>query len=107
MPLLWDYVRRQNASYTKEVQFFSITTDAWTDTALRKYICVTYHWVDQDFTIRAMVGDMICVPKSHTWDVVCKEVASRIHNHMPETGVCMTSSHPTQPAPNCSTCAYP
>jgi hypothetical protein len=87
LPLLYGYFLERRKELCNRVRFFSITTDAWTDGTLRKFVVITYHWVDEDFNMHAMVGDLIYVPKQHTWFNVCQELSSRIQNAVPHDAV--------------------
>jgi hypothetical protein len=81
IPLLNQFVVRETQQYMmKNVQFFSITTDGWTDSMLRKFVAVTYHFIDDNLRVRSFCGDVIPLSKRHTWDVVTAAVASRIQN---------------------------
>lgn len=73
----------------KEATSFAITTDAWTDTAQRKYIAVTYHTVLEEQTDEengrephlhylSFPRDVLLVPTSHTWYEVTNRIAEAI-----------------------------
>jgi hypothetical protein len=69
------------------LKFFSITSDAWTDGTLRKFVSITYHYVDREFKMQSFVGDIIPVPQQHNFAVVCREIALRIQNMVPSDAV--------------------
>jgi hypothetical protein len=75
---------------------FSITTDAWTDTRMRKYIAITYHAIHpEEFRFISITRDILHVPLSHTWDVVCHTIRKQIQSHFPHdaTLACVTTDN--------------
>lgn len=83
LPIIYDIVNEDiKKRIFNTVKFFTITTDAWTDAQLRKYITITYHWVDDDLELKSMCGDVIPVAKAHTWDVVCSALSKRIQSEV-------------------------
>ena len=80
--ILANYVRKQIDSKLKILKAFSITTDAWTDQLLRKYIAITFHAIDPEtFKLFSFPRDVLFIPENHTWYHVTNKIAEAIHAH--------------------------
>ena len=52
----------------------SLTTDMWTSSSNNCYMCVTAHWVDNEFTVHTKCLAVRPAPGSHTADFISKEI---------------------------------
>ena len=75
-------VREQVNKYLSTMKAFSITTDAWTDLSMRKFISVTYHCLDpKTLELISFPCDMLYVPESHTWWQITNCLKAAIDTH--------------------------
>ena len=76
-----------HASFHKS-RTFSITFDGWTSIGMRyAFICITYHWVDDDFQPQSCVFDVMQMHGRHTADIIAMNLARRIDSHCTEDQV--------------------
>jgi hypothetical protein len=75
----------------KNINYFAITTDGWTDCRLRKFIAITYHWMDNDFNMHSFCNDLVHYDQSHTCLNVCREINIRIQNAVPKDAVLVST----------------
>ena len=78
-----DIVKGHIDKYLQSLSAFSITTDAWTDVRLRKYVAVTYHSIDPNtMKLFSFPRDILFVPHSHNWYNVANSISSAINSHI-------------------------
>lgn len=83
-------VREQVNTYLQTMKAFSITTDAWTDISLRKFISITYHCIDPvSMEFVSFPCDMLHVPESHTWYQITNTLRKAVDSHF-ETALLTT-----------------
>ena len=61
-------------SQLETAQTPSLTTDMWTSSSNNCYMCVTAHWVDNEFTVHTKCLAVRPAPGSHTADFISKEI---------------------------------
>ena len=77
--------------HLQSLSAFAITTDAWSDVRLRKYIAVTYHAVDPNtMKLFSFPRDLIYVPQSHNWFRVTNAISNAINSHISGQSVMST-----------------
>ena len=75
----------------RDVTCFSITTDAWTDVCLRKYVAITYHAIHPvTMTFLSITHDVLFLPTSHTWVAVTNRLRESIQFHFPRDAIMAT-----------------
>ena len=53
----------------------SLTTDCWTaQSATGSYMCVTCHWIDNNFAPKSALLDVSELPGSHTSELLCERL---------------------------------
>ena len=76
-------LKKHMDEYLQTISAFCITTDAWTDIRLRKYVAVTYHAIDQNMMrLFSFPRDILFVPHSHSWYQVANAVSGAINSHI-------------------------
>ena len=95
LPLMYELVMQDRNVLLKAVDFFSITTDAWTSVAHEQYLAVTVHFIDAGFVLHGMLLDLIPMSERHTWQNMTRAIASRLAELMPaaSTLVCTVTDN--------------
>jgi len=67
VPELCQTLRTKVAAVIEGVPYVSLTVDRWTTSACSESVmCVTGHWLDDDFTRHSAILQTSCLPASHT-----------------------------------------
>ena len=92
LPLLYDMVQRHRDIDLQSVDFFSISTDGWTNDYGEQYIAVNASYITPvDFKLCTTLLDMVELPERHTWCHVAHKVAVVLEEKMPPSAVLTTS----------------
>ncbi|CAG8701946.1 15572_t:CDS:2, partial [Racocetra fulgida] len=65
---------REHAHDDNEICYISFTTDMWTSDNDDPYIGLTFHWVNGDFQVREMVGEISYLPYPHTAERLANKI---------------------------------
>jgi len=91
LPLLYDMVQRHRDKHLQDVDFFSISTDGWTNDYGEQFIAVNASYITDDFKLRTTLLDMVELPERHTWQHVAHKVAVVLETKMPPASVLTTT----------------
>ncbi|CAG8458662.1 9042_t:CDS:2 [Gigaspora rosea] len=72
---------RENRYYhdpTTNQQKFAITTDAWTSCTNIGFLAVTLHWIDESWTMKRILLDMIPLHERHTGNYISEKILETI-----------------------------
>lgn len=86
LPLMYSLVMSERDVLWRNVDYFSITTDAWTSVAQDQYLSITIHFIDKStFRLHSMLLDLVPLAESHTWQNMSRAIAVRLRNLLPPT----------------------
>lgn len=75
-----------------QVDFFAITTDAWTSEVKEKFVAVTVHFIPlPSYGLKSHVLAVIPLNESHTWQAMTRAIALRIANALPNDAVLVST----------------
>ena len=77
---------------TRQANYFSLTTDAWTSAAMDKFVALNVSFVDFDYILNTLSLAVIPLNESHTWQIVTEAIAKRIYNIMPSNSVLVATT---------------
>lgn len=77
---------------TRNVNYFSLTTDAWTSVVMDKFVALNVSFIDPDYKLNTLSLAVIPLNQAHTWQVVTQAIAKRIYNVMPVDSVLVATT---------------
>ncbi|CAG8675571.1 7113_t:CDS:1, partial [Gigaspora rosea] len=57
---------------------FAITTDAWTSCTNLEFLAITLHWIDETWTMKRILLDMIPLHERHTGNYITEKIVETI-----------------------------
>jgi hypothetical protein len=91
LPLLYTIVQEHRAQQLHCVDFFAISTDAWTNDQGEPFVGVNASFVNRDFQMRSYLLDMVALPERHTWRHIAHKVATVLDSKMPADALLTTT----------------
>ena len=96
--LLHSIIREKTESKLKTAETMTLTLDGWTDMNDIRYTGVTYHFIDQNWCLHSIAGDVIFMPQRHTSREIASSVMERVNEKVSQT--CLISAVVSDSASN-------
>lgn len=77
-------------STLKNISCVAITSDGWTDNSGQRYVGMTYHYINNDWEIVSLIGDVAFMPQRHTGIDLAKVIMDRANEKLSES--CLIST---------------
>lgn len=72
VPRLYAECRIEVAREINRVAHYSLTTDLWTSPQTEPYMCITIHFIDDDWTLCSHCLQMAYFPEDHTGAMIAQ-----------------------------------
>ena len=91
LPYAYEQAHEWLVEELKSAHYFSIITDAWTSSALDKFVALNICFVSDAWQLKTITLAVIPLNESHTWQTMTTAIAQRVNAALPADSVLVTT----------------
>lgn len=97
LPQLYNATRQKITRELKDIDFYAATTDLWSSRTMQPYMCLTVHYIDENWNLRNVCLQTAYFPEDHTGEMIGQELKDALSSWelSEERLTCMTTDSGT------------
>lgn len=97
LPQLYNATRQKITRELKDIDFYAATTDLWSSRTMQPYMCLTVHYINENWDLRNVCLQTAYFPEDHTGEMIGQELKDALSSWelSEERLTCMTTDSGT------------